>query len=345
MLNTVYRLVAPRRFEVEFTDIDLGGNDVIVRPTHLSICNADQRYYQGKRADDVLKKKLPMALIHEGTGQIVFDPEGEFSPGEQVVMIPNTPAGQIGEQEDDVIAENYRRDSRFRASGFDGFMQDVVDIRRDRIVRLPEGINPCVAAFTEIVSVSVHALSRFDRFAHRRRNAVGIWGDGNLGYITSVFFKAMFPDTKLYVFGVNRDKLADFTFADETFQVTQIPEGLTVDHAMECVGGEGSMKAINQIIDRINPEGTIAILGVSENPVAVNTRMMLEKGLRMFGSSRSGRADFERTIGLYESNPEIVEYLQNIIGAKIEVRTIDDMRRAFEADIHKEFGKTILIWK
>ena len=68
MLNTIYRLVAPGRFETEFTDIDLTGDNVIVRPTHLSICNADQRYYQGMRSPEVLRKKLPMALIHEGIG-------------------------------------------------------------------------------------------------------------------------------------------------------------------------------------------------------------------------------------------------------------------------------------
>ena len=44
MLNTVYRLVAPRRFEVAFNDIDLNSDKVVVRPTHLSICHADQRY-------------------------------------------------------------------------------------------------------------------------------------------------------------------------------------------------------------------------------------------------------------------------------------------------------------
>ena len=154
----------------------------------------------------------------------------------------------------------------------------------------------------------------------------------------------MFPDTKLCIFGVNRDKLSDFTFADETYVVSRIPEDLQIDHAIECVGGEGSPKAINQIIDYIRPEGTIAILGVSENPVSINTRMILEKGLRMFGSSRSGRADFIKTIELYQSNPEIPEYLQNIVGGVFKIRSIDDMRKAFEADIHKEFGKTIMLW-
>ena len=49
MLNTIYRLVEPRKIEVEFNEIDTKADSVIVRPTHLSICNADQRYYQGTR--------------------------------------------------------------------------------------------------------------------------------------------------------------------------------------------------------------------------------------------------------------------------------------------------------
>ncbi|MBO5488957.1 MAG: zinc-binding dehydrogenase [Eubacterium sp.] len=339
MLNTVYRLVAPGRIEVEFSDINLLKDDVLVRPTHLSICHADQRYYQGLRATDILKEKLPMALIHEGIGEVVYDPKDELKPGEAVVMIPNTPM-----EEDEIVAENYLRTSKFRASGFDGFMQDLVNIRRDRLVRLPKGMNPFVAAFTELVSVSVHAIQRFDSIAHKRRNVVGIWGDGNLGYITAMFFKAMYPDIKLYIFGLDDSKLMDFTFADDTFRVTNIPEDMKIDHAFECVGGEGSPKAINQIIDYINPEGTISILGVSENPVAINTRMILEKGLRVFGSSRSGRADFERTIELYQSNPEIVEYLQNIIGATVNVETVEDMKKAFELDRQNAFGKTIMVW-
>lgn len=339
MLNTVYRLVAPGRFEVEFSNVTLNDEVVIVRPTHLSICHADQRYYQGMRASDILKKKLPMALIHEGIGEVVWDGTGKFQQGERVVMIPNTP-----EETDDIISDNYLQSSKFRASGFDGFMQDVVDMRPDCLVRIPEKINLFVAAFTEIITVSIHAITRFDQLAHKRRNIVGIWGDGNLGYITAILFKAIYPDTKLYIFGLDRSKLLDFTFADETFLVTDIPSNLKVDHAFECVGGEGAPKAINQIIDFIYPEGTISLLGVSENPVAINTRMVLEKGLRLFGSSRSTREDFERVIGLYQSNPEIVEYLQNIIGATIPINTMEDMKKAFELDRQNPFGKTIMIW-
>ena len=339
MLNTVYRLVAPRRFEVAFQDINLQEDGVIVRPTHLSICHADQRYYQGSRPAEVLAKKLPMALIHEGIGDVVYDSKGIFKPGDSVIMIPNTPV-----ESDDVIAENYLRSSKFRASGFDGFMQEHVALAHDRVVALDSSIDKVIAAFTELVSVSMHAVLRFDRFSHKRRNVVGIWGDGNLGYITSILFKAAFPDTILYIFGVSEEKMSSFTFADATFNVSNIPEDLLVDHAFECVGSAASQHAIDQMIDHIQPEGTMAILGVSEYPVPINTRMILEKGLRIYGSSRSGREDFERTVELYKSNPEIINYLSNIVGARVHIRGIEDMNRAFELDNQKDMGKTIMIW-
>ena len=131
MLNTVFQLVAPRRFEMVYHTIDLSGQNVIVKPSHLSICNADQRYYQGLRDTKVLQTKLPMALIHEAIGNVVWDPSGKFNPGDLVVMIPNTPV-----EEDDIIAENYLRSSKFRASSFDGFLQNVVLMGRDRIIKI-----------------------------------------------------------------------------------------------------------------------------------------------------------------------------------------------------------------
>lgn len=339
MLNTIYRLVAPRRFEAEFTDISLSEDAILIRPTHLSICAADQRYYQGKRAPEVLKKKLPMALIHEGIGEVVYDPQEEYVSGTSVVMVPNTPF-----EKDEIIAENYLRSSKFRASGFDGFTQDIVAIGRDRLVELPDGINKDVAAYTELVSVAYHTIDRFIRKSHARKNSIGVWGDGNVGFITSLLLKRRLPDTKVYVFGIDASKMADFVFADETYDVTMIPEDLTIDHAFECVGGMASGTAVDQIIDYIAPEGSIGLMGVSEDPVPINTRMVLEKGLTVFGSSRSGVDDFRNTVQFYQEHEDVVEYLESIINDRIDVRTMEDLTMAFESDIKKTGGKTILHW-
>ena len=64
----------------------------------------------------------------------------------------------------------------------------------------------------------------------------------------------------------------------------------------------------------------------------------------MVGSSRSGREDFEKTVQLYQEHPELLNYLSNLVGAKVDVRSIADITKAFETDIHKSIGKTILVW-
>lgn len=340
MINTVYRLVAPRRFETAFEDIELFGKNAIVRPTNLSICNADMRYYLGTRDAKVLAQKLPLALIHEGIGEVVLDPTGTFKAGELVAMVPNDPC-----EEDAYIAENYRRSSKFCGSSEDGFLQELVEISPQRLVRLPEHIDRNVAAFTELVSVSYHAISRFDEIAHGRREVIAVWGDGNLGYITSLLLKYRYPDTKIVVLGTQQEKLAFFTFVDETHMVNDVPADFTCDHAFECVGGNGSPVALGQIIDIIRPEGTVSCLGVSEYPIPVNTRMILEKGLRLFGSSRSGVEDFRNTVSLYQQHPEIVDYLGNLVNSVNVIRTTADIKNAFEKDTRKAFGKVILKWE
>ncbi len=127
--------------------------------------------------------------------------------------------------------------------------------------------------------------------------------------------------------------------------VNEIPEEMWVDHAFECVGGNGSPVAIEQIIATVKPEAAVSILGVSEYPVPINTRMILEKGLRFFGSSRSGVKDFEKTVEMYEKYPEITDYLGNIISSVNTVRSIADIKAAFEKDTQKAFGKTIMVWE
>ncbi len=339
MINQVYRLVSPGMIDVACTEPDLT-KSVLLRPLYMSICKADQRYYLGNRSKEALKAKLPMALIHECVCKVIYDPTGHFEKGELVVPVPNTPT-----EDDDVIAENYRLTSHFCSSGWDGFLRDYVDIDYGRLVRVPEGLNLHVAAFTELISVAVHAVSRFEKFSHCRKNSIGVWGDGNVGFITALILKACYPDTKLCIFGTVMEKLNYFAFADETYHVDHIPEGLKVDHAFECVGGEASKYAINQMIDHINPEGSIGLMGVSEIPIAINTRMVLERGLNLFGSSRSGVADFEKTMEILSKNPDIPAYLENLVGDVVEIHSIPDIHKAFASDISRSFGKTILKWE
>lgn len=338
MINKIYRLVNAKQITVDFEERMLEGDGVIVRPTKLSICAADQRYYTGTRGKEAMRQKLPMALIHEGVGKVVYDPKGEFKVGDRVVMVPNTPT-----EEETIIAENYMKSSKFRASGFDGFMQDYVFMGRDRLIQYTE-VNDEVASFIELLSVSMHAISRFEAKSHAKREVLGVWGDGNVGFITALILKKRYPESKIVVFGKNEEKLEFFSFVDEAYQIDNIPNDVRVDHAFEAVGGKASQYAIDQIIDYINPEGSIALLGVSENPVEINTRMVLERGITLIGSSRSGRKDFAEAVSFLETYPDAQNQLQKLISAVIDVRSIEDMTKAFEYDLTTPF-KTVMNWK
>ena len=336
MINIVYRLKSPKFFEESIDEIELDG--VVVRPTYLSICQADQRYYQGSRPAEILDEKLPMALIHEGIGEVVFDGEGNFKSGDKVVMIPNTPSG------DDVCRLNYSYKSRFRGSGFDGFTSDLIKLESDRVVKLPDYFNDYVSAFIELITVAYQGIAKFDGLAVTPKDRLGVWGDGNLGFITSLLLKELYPESEVIIFGKHQENLNLFSFADEMYRIHDVPDDLAIDHGFECVGSSASQTAIEQIIDLINPQGTINLFGVSEYPVPINTRMILEKGITLQGNSRSEKEDFIGVVSLLENNPELFDYLEKLVTTVCEINSLNDLKEAFDKDSISKFGKTVLKW-
>lgn len=336
MFNYVYQLVSPKTICVKYKDVDCQ-NKVIVRPEYLAVCHADQRYYQGKRDVKVLHKKLPMALIHEGCGRVLYDPTGNYKPGESVIMIPNVP----GENRESDIYENYAKGSGFLSSGLDGFMREIVDLPVDRLVRYT-GIDKKVAAITEFVSVGMHAVSRFEINSRECKDRIGVWGDGSLAFIVSNILRKKYPKSTICVIGRNRNKLQQFSFVNEICLADKLENGFTIDHGIECAGGGGSYYAIRDIIRYINPQGTVILMGVSENEVPINTRDILEKGLTFVGCSRSGREDFENAVK-YMEDKEIQRRLKMIVYEAEAVKTVSDIHRVFSDDLNTDF-KTVFRW-
>lgn len=335
MINYIYQLVAPGTFSVKFDEFEFS-DQVIVKPEYMSICHADQRYYTGQRQRQIMERKLPMALIHEACGTVLYDPADNFRAGEKVVLIPNVPGSGSP-----VIMENYEKDAAFLSSGRDGFMREYVCLPADRVVSCA-GIPGRIAAVTEFVSVAAHSIRRFAQASHSVRKCIGVWGDGSLAFVTANLLKMEFPQSHIVVIGKNPTKLSYFTFADETVLRDDLDADFEIDHAFECCGGDGSYYAIDDIIRYINPQGTVMLMGVSENKVAINTRDILEKGLTLVGSSRSGREDFLRAVE-YMSDRRFCRRLELIIYEDGKVSSIEDLHRVFRTDLNTPF-KTVFEW-
>jgi len=338
MINAQYKLIKPYTIETFYSNINFDPKNILVRPEMLSICKADMRYFFGMRDAKILRQRLPLSLIHEAAGTVLYDPSGEFRTGERVVLLPNIP-GEDGRYE-----ENYRLDSLFRSSRADGFMQEIMSLPSSQLISYQE-IPLEVAAFTEFISVGVHAVTTY---MERRKNVprrIGIWGDGGLGYIVAALIKCMMPDVAVAVTGVGRTKLALFSFADESYTVDEIAAGdIWFDDVFECVGGQASENAVEQMIDVIRPEGLIMLLGVSENPIAVNTRMVLEKGLTLIGRSRSGRTDFLEAVRLLETDKRFRSRMGKLVSDVPDVRSVGDISRAFDRARIADF-KVVMNWR
>ncbi len=336
MINIRYKLTSPKQIVEEFVDEKVENDEIIVRPKYLSICAADQRYYQGTRDKKVLNKKLPLTLIHEAIGEVVYSNDSEFKVGTSVVMLPNIHGIKSN------IKENYDRSSKFRGSSCDGFMQNNVVCKKENVIKIDR--DDVEVVFLELMSVVFNALDSFEKVVTNIDNSkIAIYGDGSLGYIASLIIKKRFSNCKIISIGKNKDKLNYFTFVDDKYTIDKIPENVSFDYAFECVGGLGSESAINSIINNINPQGVVSLLGVSEYPININTRMVLEKGLYLIGNSRSSYNDFKNAVDFIQKYPDTLNYLSNIVSNVVDVKSISDINQAFMQDTMNPF-KTIMKW-
>lgn len=334
MIKQVLRLVSPGLFLPCFATESVDDNKVIVRPVLLSICAADQRYFQGNRPAQILKKKLPLALFHEALGEVIYDPSGELEKGTKCVLFP---AGVSGLNRD----SNYEQGAFFRSSNSDGFSQELISLTHEEVLPIPDQKNYKTYIFAELMSVCCQAIDRVLRLTTLNNKKIGIWGDGSMGYMMGIALKSLIPDCRLLVYGKHDEKLMMFSYADKVVNIYDADDVPELDVVFECVGGNSVQSAFKQILQKINPLGLIALMGVSEQAQSMMTRPILEKGITILGSTRSVKKDFEQSIELIK-NPNVLNALQKVISKSSVVTSANDLRKSFIDDISVDFKS--LIW-
>ncbi len=322
-----YKITEPGCFEIFVEDIK--EDNVLVRPEYLAICKADIRYYQGNRSRTILKRKFPMSLVHEGIGIVARDKGGQFKAGQRVVMVPCEIAECDGLKCEkcvrvyDYLQDNYCPKSSFRSSNADGFSKEMINVKSDYLLPIPDGIGE-EAVFSELISVGCCALRRAGLWDEKVKE-ISVWGDGIMGYIIALVAHYGLG-AKVNVIGINREKLKLFDFAS-VYMANDISGLPQTSVCIEAVGGNASAQAINQAIDSIFSGGRIILCGVSGENAPLNTRMILEKGLSLLGATRSNVKDFEKAISLLE----IKDFRDRILRLVEGVDVVDDIRKYYEA--------------
>ena len=343
MFAKSYKITEPKRFEIFVEDIR--NENVLVRPDYLAVCKADIRYYLGNRSLSILKRKFPMSLIHEATGVVVRDKSGELKSGQRVVLLPCRKSECDGSKcevcvrDNPHLLDNYCPESKFCSSNYDGFSKELIDLDKEYMIPIPDEIGE-EAVFSELISVGCCALRRAGFTEGESVNSVTVWGDGIMGYIISLVAKYGFG-CEVNIVGLSKEKLEKFDFANVYYSndIEALPR---MSVAIEAVGGNASGIAANQAIDKLYSGGKLILSGVANDNVPLNTRMVLEKGMTLVGSSRSGRKDFEKAVEIL-SEKSLQHRLKAIIFEDKPVKDISDIYRVFQSDLGTPF-KTVFKW-
>ncbi len=126
-------------------------------------------------------------------------------------------------------------------------------------------------------------------------------------------------------------------------EVTLIGHGEPIPAAdiyFEAAGGKGAETAIRDIIAAARVGATIVLLGVSENEVAINTRLVLEKGLRLVGCSRSTSDDHRTALELMR-RPNVSAKVERL--AVSQRFQLSRVREAFDFALSRsQWGKVLI---
>ena len=343
MFAKSYKITEPKRFEIFVEDIR--NENVLVRPDYLTVCKADIRYYLGNRSLSILKRKFPMSLIHEATGVVVRDKSGEFKSGQRVVLLPcrrsecDGSKCEVCVRDNPHLLDNYCPESKFCSSNYDGFSKELIDLDKEYMIPIPDEIGE-EAVFSELISVGCCALRRAGFSEGEIVKSVTVWGDGIMGYIISLVAKYGFG-CEVNIVGLSKEKLEKFDFANIYYSndIETLPR---MSVAIEAVGGNASGIAANQAIDKLYSGGKLILSGVANDNVPLNTRMVLEHGISIRGTTRSVRCDFEKAVELLRI-PEFREHIKALLLSVREVNNIRDYYAVFEEESKSTaLGKNIM---
>jgi ribitol-5-phosphate 2-dehydrogenase len=355
--SRTYRLIHPGEVKEVSIERTIRSGNVVIEPILASICHADLRYYTGQRRPEALAKKLPMALIHEGIGNVVESRSNDVKAGQRVVIVPNIPGSLFQNGASDECStlcekefiNNYSEKNQFLGSGYDGIAQNRLVLPAECAIPIPEGIPDEIAVLSELCSVSYQALSRVKKQLESPDSTVAVFGDGPVGYLTAAMIHHMFglDKNRLKVFGAVPEKLVHFRFANCVLvQQYDFRSSEKVDIVIECTGGTFSESAINQGIDLAARGGSMILMGVSEERVPINTRDILEKGLSLFGSSRSHTPDYREVLsGMKDS--QLQQSLRAVLPSEFTpIQNVSDFKKAMDAAAeHRSWKKMILNFK
>jgi (R,R)-butanediol dehydrogenase/meso-butanediol dehydrogenase/diacetyl reductase len=276
-----------------------GTGEVVVRVTRAGICGSDvNRFRFGSHP-----WPPPFIMGHEFCGEIALVGPGvaDWREDDPVVVQPTLTCGAClycrrGRQ--NLCVEFARRG--LTGSGTDGGFAEYVRVPAYQPHRRPPRLSPEVACLVEPMAVSVHG---WNLAGLERPEAVVVIGIGNIGLLAVLAARAKGAG-RIVAVGkyAERQRLARAYGAsivlepDEPDLLERVREatgGLGADLVLEAAGSPSSLRTAVTLACK---GGTVVVLGVMHEPVALDYRQVLMNEQRILGSIIYRRPDFAEAL-------------------------------------------------
>lgn len=213
----------------------------------------------------------------------------------------------------------YGRDNTF------GGYSNVIVVDQDFVLKIPEGLDPAVAA--PILCAGVTTYSPMKHWGVKAGDQVGIIGCGGLGHLAAKIAGAL--GAKVTVFTSSKDKLAaieklGFTAVLEADKDALAKLKSSFDFMLSTIPEKHD---VNPFVDLLKRDSTLAVVGALEPMAPVNNQLVAFHRKSVAGSLIGSIADTQEILDLCA---------KHAIGPEIEIIDIKDVNKAYEKAIDGE---------
>ena len=275
-----------------------GADEALLKVRRVGICGTDLHIFQGH-----LDHRVPKGGIigHETLAEVVeAPPGGGFAKGDRVVVEPLRVCGACRACTMGAPFLCYKL--QVRGVELPGGMQEYWAVPAERLIKVPASLSDDDAAVMEPLAIATHDVTRAKV---QRGDAVLVFGGGPIGALIALVCRhrgARVIVSEVNPFRVELLKGLGIEVVGPGADVVKFANDWTggdgVDVAFEVTGNAA---AVRLMTDAVRVWGTISVVAIHAEPMAVNLYPMFARELTMHGSRLYSRADWEEAIRLAAS--------------------------------------------
>lgn len=285
--------------------------EVLVEVEAAGICGTDVHIADWTAGYASMTSAMPVTIGHEFAGRIVElgeDARG-VAVGQRVTVRPSTVCGHCAAcTAGDPDGCTHRRGIGI---GRDGAFAALVRVPAANCVPVPDGMAAELAAMTEPLSVSMHAV---DLAAVKPGQRVLVLGPGPIGLGIALFATA--AGAEVVLAGVHDE--ARLTTARAVCDVTAIDlAGADLPNALAAAGQDkpfdavieaaGATAAIEGGLRQLRRGGTLVVAGIHARPAPIDLTQLVRMEQSIYGAYRAPVTDWSRVIAFMQRHQDRIQ--------------------------------------